>query len=61
VENWKLLFSSWKSKIYDAQVQNAKIEVQNLRPPFPKKHKKPQINKLKTQDSKLPLPKTHKP
>jgi len=38
-ENWKLWFSSWKSKIYNAQVQNAKTEVQNLRPPFPKNTK----------------------
>jgi hypothetical protein len=39
VKKLKLWFSSSKSKICDAQIQNAKPEVQNLKPPPPKNTK----------------------
>ncbi len=48
----KLWFSSWKSKIYDDRVQNAKIEVQNFKTTSPEKHKnhKPTSLRLKNQN-----------
>lgn len=52
VENWKLWFSSSNRKICDAQIQNAKPKVQNLRPPLPKntENLKSTSLRLKTQN-----------